>query len=453
MEWEQAMRKYIKKQLKDILALMQQAHLQLKTDMEDRNREAAAALLEDCQSSAISVGNAIEEAEGNGTKAVRLLEDYCEKTYEIHEGMLGNTGLSQSAACQELETLSAQIMQELDEEIPTQIVAVFLPYKASMWDALESVYEAAAADPLCEAYVIPIPYYDKKADGTLGQMHYEGKEYPPGVPVTDYQDFDFGKIHPDMIFIHNPYDEYNTVTSVHPFFYSKNLKKMTDMLVYIPYFVLGKINPCNAQEVQGMAHFCKLPGVVNADRVIVESEDMRQAYISVLTQFMGPETKERWEEKILGLGSPKYDKVRSLPKQEELPEEWKNLIYRKDGTRKKVVLYNIGVTGLLEHGEALIKKMESVFKTFEEQKDEIVLWFRPHPLIEATIQSMRPGLSDEYQKVFREYQEAGWGILDTSTELERAIRQSDAYYGDPSSLVHLCQEAGMPVMIQNPDIL
>lgn len=43
-----------------------------------------------------------------------------------------------------------------------------------MWDSLESVWKKAAADERCEAYVVPIPYFDKNPDGSLGQMHYDG---------------------------------------------------------------------------------------------------------------------------------------------------------------------------------------------------------------------------------------------------------------------------------------
>lgn len=57
-------------------------------------------------------------------------------------------------------------------------------------------------------------------------MHYEGDLYPEYVPVTSYQDYDFAKRHPDMIFIHNLYDKYNYVTSVHPFFILKILSSL-----------------------------------------------------------------------------------------------------------------------------------------------------------------------------------------------------------------------------------
>ena len=78
-----------------------------------------------------------------------------------------------------------------------------------MWDSLESVWKAADADPECEAYVIPIPYYDKNPDGTFRDFHYEGDLYPDYVPVTDYKNYDFESHRPDAIFIHNPYDEAN----------------------------------------------------------------------------------------------------------------------------------------------------------------------------------------------------------------------------------------------------
>ena len=179
---------------------------------------------------------------------------------------------------------------------------VFLPYKASMWDSLESVWKTAVADPECDAYVVPIPYYDKNPDGSFKQMHYEGDQYPAEVPVLWYEDYDLAARRPDVIFIHNPYDECNYVTSVEPAYYSKNLRNYTDKLVYIPYFVLGEIDPEDEEAVEDMAHFCTLPGVINADKVIVQSENMRQAYIKVMTNFAGAHTKAVWEEKILGTG-------------------------------------------------------------------------------------------------------------------------------------------------------
>ena len=81
------------------------------------------------------------------------------------------------------------------------------------------------------------------------------------------------------------------------------------------------------------------------------------------------------------------------------------------------------------------------------------MWWRPHPLIQATLASMRAGLQDEYTKLRDRYIAAGWGIYDETAEIDRAVVYCDAYYGDESSVVELCKSIKKPVMIQNCDII
>lgn len=416
------------------------------------NEEGVLQLLADCQDTAILMGNSIENVYGEGTDSVARLEDYCEALYEMT--LVIRDSVQRREKLKVLAGQLKQVRKVISSEIPNRLEAVFLPYKASMWDSLESVWKAADEDEECDAYVIPIPYYDKNPDGSFKEMHYEGGEYPDYVPVTHYQDYDFAGRHPDMIFIHNPYDEYNYVTSVDPFFYSKNLKNFTDNLVYIPYFILGEIDPENEEALEGIEHFCVVQGVVNADKVIVQSEAMREAYIKIMTKQTGEKTRKYWEDKILGLGSPKVDKVLATRIENvEVPEGWKNIIRKNDGSRKKIIFYNTSVNALLKHEGKMLEKMRSVFQTFKENQDEVALLWRPHPLIKATIESMRPELWAEYRTLVEEYKEEGWGIYDDTADMDRAVALCDAYYGDGSSLVQLCQEAGKPVMIQNVEIL
>ena len=70
-----------------------------------------------------------------------------------------------------------------------------------------------------------------------------------------------------------------------------------------------------------------------------------------------------------------------------------------------------------------------------------------------TIRSMRPRLLERYRKIERTYQEEAWGIYDNTTDLDRAIALSDAYYGDASSVAQLFEAAGKPVMIQCAEAL
>lgn len=278
-------------------------------------------LLADCQQQAICIGNLLETYEGNGGGLVRILEDYCECLYQV--------SISQDMAqCRKLmKRMKKQLIQVRNGicfEIPEdRKEIVFFPYKASMWDSLESVWKAAASDGRCDAYVVPIPYFDRESDGTFGKMHYEGEEYPEYVPVVFWKDFRLEEHRPDIIYIHNPYDQYNYVTSVHPDFYASRLRSCTDKLVYIPYFT--------ALDGEVPRHFATLPGVIYAHKVIVQSERARQIYIEELHEFEKQNHCEnlygRPEEKILALGSPKYDKVLTTKREDiSVPLEWQGII-------------------------------------------------------------------------------------------------------------------------------
>lgn len=424
-----------------------------------RNLEANVSVpteaLADCQDAAIAVGNEIEKQGQVGEETVHLLEAYCENIYQMNcqQEDIGKCRKLTKKIQKQLVQIRNQVKYDLPDD---RKQVVFLPYKASMWDSLESVWEAADADPDCDAYVIPIPYYDRNLDGSLGEMHYEGNQYPENVPVMWYEDYDFAVNKPDVIFIHNPYDKYNHVTSVHPFFYSNNLKQFTDKLVYIPYFILNEVDPHNEEAVGYIEHFCTVPAVMYADYVIVQSEAMRRIYINSMVKLLGEKDipKSHWEKKILGLGSPKVDKVLSVRKEEtELPEEWINIIQRPGGSFKKIILYNTSVSALLYYSDRMLEKMKTVFEIFRKNHDIVALLWRPHPLTHATIKSMRPQLWEEYSRMEEQYKREGWGIYDDTADMDRAIAVSDAYYGDKSSLVQLYQKTGKPIMIQNVEIL
>lgn len=160
----------------------------------------------------------IDEIEGEGTSAVKELEYYCELAYQIYEKILQGEDVNPRKLYKLLNKSYTNISNKIKYDIVEKKEIVFLPYMASMWDSLESVWKRASEDPKVEAIVIPIPYYDKNSDGTLGNVHYEGSQFPDYVPIIHFDDYNFKANHPDEIYIHNPYDDMNTVTSVHPFF-------------------------------------------------------------------------------------------------------------------------------------------------------------------------------------------------------------------------------------------
>lgn len=452
------MSRTLRKQLFSIEDLLEKANkvLEKRLFAAAIDQDTLIGLISDCQDSAISMGEQIEKLYGEGMKCVSLLEQYCENLYLLTQAF------DDASKKRELyNTLNKQLKKLrglMASELPDKIEIAFFPYKASMWDSLESVYLAAKEDPDCNAYCVPIPYFDRNADGSLGQMHYEGDEYPKNIEITDWQTYNLEERRPDVIYIHNPYDEWNTVTCVPERYFARNLRNYTEKLVYIPYFVLGEIEPDDQNTIDSMKHFCFTPGVIYAHKVIVQSEKMRQIYINEYikeAKRLGfPVDRKALEEKILGTGSPKYDKVLKTQKQHlDIPAEWMRIIQRSDGSFKKIIFYNTSINGLLHHDEKMLEKMKDVFKIFQECKEDVALLWRPHPLIQNTIEAMRPKLWEEYHKMVEEYCKEGWGIYDDSADLDRAIVLCDAYYGDGSSVVPLCLKAGKPVMIQNVDIL
>ena len=448
------MKKNQKTNLLELAGTLAEAHSQISKQLKNDNADAAVALLQQCQECAITMGETIESSEGEGFVTVGYLEKYCDTVYDIASKASSDSALSPDKSEKLLQKALNTIVNSINSDIPEKLEIVFLPYKASMWDSLESVWRKADADSSCDAYVIPIPYFDRNPDGSAKAEHYEGDQFPKDVPIVHYSEYDFAGRHPDKIYIHNPYDGNNYVTSVHPFFYSKNLKSFTDELVYIPYFVLGEPDPDNEDSLKGIEHFVMTPGVLNADKVIVQSEAMRQAYINILVKEMGSDSKAYWENKISGAGSPKFDKVVNTKIEDiEIPSEWLRLIRKPDGSSKKIIFYNTSVQALLDNDMEMIDKIKDVLKFFKENKDNVVLLWRPHPLIEATISSMRPHLWVEYEKIVKEYIAENWGIYDDSPDLDRAIVLSDAYYGDPSSVVQLYKKTEKPIMIQNAKVL
>ena len=446
------MRPYIKRKCREMIRLLEDAHAQIERFIQKGSTDEAMGLLEEAQASAISIGGYIDDSQGDGTDEVHALEDYCELVYLIYQDLAsGNT----ADAKRQLKTLRKPLLKVKNGLLafPDTREAVFLPYKASMWDSLESVWKKADQDPDCSAIVVPIPYYEKKPDGSMKSIKYEIDQYPDYVPVVRYTEYDLEENHPEEIYIHNPYDDMNLVTSVLPQFYSSKLKECTDMLVYIPYYVLGEPDPDNEQGLEGMAHFVTVPAVANADRVIVQSENMKKAYVNILSKYSGEKTRPMWEKKIEGTGSPKLERVENLTDKDfDMPGEWKTVAEKPDGTRKKIIFYNTGIAAMLEANEKMIDKIRRNLEFFKDNLEDVALLWRPHPLIEATLTSMRPELWEEYKDIVDKYRSEGWGIYDDSAELDRAIAISDAYYGDPSSVVELYKKTKKPIMIQNADV-
>jgi len=421
------MRKSQKKEILDILNSLQKAHEEIKEALTQGNYILAQNMLTECQTTAVSLGEIIEKLEGEGHICVLCLEEYCEMLFKVYEE-INNKNSNINKVCKILRRQLIKIENSVKNDIAIKKEIVFFPYKASMWDSLESIYLAAKADPDCNVYCVPIPYYDLNPDHSFGQMHYEGNDYPKDIEIIDWQKYDFEKIKPDIIYIHSPYDDWNLVTSIHPRFYSSNLKKYTDCLVYVPYY----------STTGGMSEGQRtLPVYFNADYIVTQAPMFRDYFDERIP-----------DKKFLPFGSPKFDRIiKKCQNPPEPPAEWKK---KMEG--RKVYFYNTSIGGMLGDTDAFLKKLKYVFDTFKGRDDACILW-RPHPLLESTFDSMRPQYRSAYEGLKRYYIENDIGIFDDTPDMTDAIAWSDAYIGDSAtSVTSVFGIVGKPLFILNNQI-
>ncbi len=415
------MRTFIKEQLKDLLDSMEQlqSSLPMMTD-----KEQIIQMLANCQDAAIAVGEALEKDSSDHELIVSLLEEYCEEAFYLSESQ-------EETICKDkitvLDGLTNRV-KALLAEISSTYHVVFMPYKASMWDSLESIWLACREDERCECYVMPIPYYEFNSKTNRWIYNYDVEQFPEEIPVIHYHDYSLEQDRPDVAYIHNPYDDCNLITRVDSRFYSEELKRHIRKLVYVPYYVTGGLI---AKE-----HF-ELPVHRHMDYMVVQSE-FAKSFCKGMYYY----------DKILPLGSPKLDRViRLCQERSYIPEHWKPLL-----NGKKILMLNTSIGCFLQEGILYLQKIRCLCKTIKSQNKVALIW-RPHPLLEATIKSMRPHLLAEYNSLKEYFIDNKIGILDETPDISRAVAISDGYIGEEStSVVNLFGAAGKPIFILNNHI-
>lgn len=445
----------LKKQAQDFLPLFHEAHEEIKRNIENAEWNASAGILGECQEVAIQIGNMIEGKLGEGNAVVTLLEQYCETIFSLYEILTGDSMYSREEEllefCGKLTEFEGQFADSSEHNLLEKKEVVFVPYKSSYWGDMESVWQAAMEDDDTEVYVVPAPYFYKDDYGKVksGESHYES-DYPKDVTITSYEEYNFETHHPDIIVTQYPYDEYNYALTIHPFFYSTNLIKYTDRLVYIPPFVMDEIKPEDERGRVTLRYFCNMPGVVHADTVLVQSEQMKEVYVELLTEFAGEDTKKIWENKIVCLGTPLNDYEKKSDRERlQIPEEWKSVLYKGDGSWKKIILYSTSVSTLLQYREQMIDKMREVFELFRKNQGEVALIWRPDRNARDVLRRNHSALWQRYRDLVQEYKENHIGIYDDSSEKERAVLLCDACYGDGGETLNACRVHKKPVMIQS----
>ncbi|MCR5421116.1 MAG: LicD family protein [Lachnospiraceae bacterium] len=454
-EHERQRKEDIKKQKKDTYRDVVQDCLSMMKNLQEelnkgRNEEKCLELWQ----LIIDLGNYMEAVKGEGYDIVKLLEEYCEELYALSQtGIIAegesaeNFGKADGYAPENLR-ITGHMLENIEKKIKKRREILFLPYKLKYFNTMKSAYEAAMKDEDADVFVVLLPYYHKDYKGRLINMHYDVSECPGDLNIIHYNEYDIKLRHPDIIVIQNPYDEQNLETSVPPFFYSKELLKYTDELIYIPWFETCDFTKEAEREYINMSSYCTVPGVLNADKVMVQSEVLRETYINKLCEFTGTGTREVWEKKILVKGSkddplycPGNDSGNALNDKEK---------------EDKILLYYPDVSNIILHGQKALDKLRSVLKIFGNDNGNLKYILVKGYNAEDILEEYDGELYEAYVNLLKEAYDGGLVELveesNERTEIDGLIKRCCAYYGDSGRIAHMFRNAGKPVMIQNYDI-
>ncbi len=416
-----------------MLKLMEEAHEAVCKSIEKKDFSSAMELLENCQELAVKVGTAIEEKHGEGSVTVKLLEDYCEQIFVLHERIACGEKIDTYQEGKKLSRTIGAIQNHYMQESKRRKEILFLPVKAQDWNALDSLYEKTAADPETDVYVMPVPYAERLADGSVGAEHYELSEFPARLNLVDYRTYDFGHKHPDVIMIQNPYDEFASGITVHPFFYAKNIRQYTEKLVYIPSFVLDEIDPEDEKAIATIGAFAMTPGVIYADKVIAQSEEMRKHYIDCLTGYMGRSSRQEWEHKIIA------DSDLFTEKQQK----------GRETSDRKTILFYLGFSDYYVYGMNAVEKLKEVVEVFKGSRDKIRIIWISDECFEKNMRRLCPGLYEKYLDIVKDFDREQIGERRLMRDVFQAVSECDAYYGAGGYAMNLCVRKKVPVMLRN----
>lgn len=444
--------------------------LSVAENVQDRDRHNILGELQNMQQNSIGMGTLIENVRGEGTQTVKRLEELCELIYECSV-VLGQSE-DISVNLEKLQNKIADIEQILQTEILMCNEAVFYISKAEHWQYIEWYWNKLLETGNTDIYIVPLPYYYKKYDGTCYASKYEyseiekkvkksiqqlkKKEAVSNIHVVVYEEFDVRLHQPEQIVIENPYDEWNQAITLPEEFYSRNLQKYTEKLVYIVPFQVEEFTKANYREYHNMQYYCTMPGVVRADVVYVQSENMREVYIQKLTDFAGSDTQAIWEKKIAVTEQTEYDNVNCKISETEQnqPVNSADIDTQKTKTVKKKIAFFVQVGLTIQYGDEMLKKLQSILTIFRDSQEKVELIWIGDRERDVFLKEYDSEFAEKYEAVIKEFVKEGWGrYLDrTDASVSEVVAMCDAYYGSASHIALEFEVKKKPVMIMDVEV-
>ncbi len=287
--------KTLKERCFEIFELIKDSTTYGKVLAEKGEHENMTRIFSGCQELAITLGTLIEDKYGDDCEVVKRLEEYCELLYqatqEQSDTIEGELDAAQDGLKKGLEGLFDKSVKEI----------VFLPCRSVWWYTMKPLYEKLSRQKNVNIHVIPLPYYDRDPYGNTGEKHDESEYYRSLAGYTGITEYNIEKKHPDIVVMQVPFDGCSCSITVPKRYYSGELLKVCDELWYIPCFDPDPPQSPDDKAAVSISVLIEQPAVINADKVIIDNETMRDFYIKTLTDMAGEDTGDYWKKKICGI--------------------------------------------------------------------------------------------------------------------------------------------------------
>ncbi len=422
----------------------------------ERLYDEIISIMPDFQQFVVDYATLVENAKGENRNSTRgvvaAIQTYCDALYRIYLFINeGDVSFSEVDLLQGIATANDDIIVSVNENVINKKEVLFLPIGAKEWKAFDNIYKGYAENDEYDVFVVPIPIFFKDIYGRVTASEDElasaidYDRYPEYLVMDSWMNYNLQLHRPEVIYIQNPYDGENPCLTVPPQFYACNLRQFTERLIYIPPFETGEFGPDDYTDIYNLKHYATAPGVIYADEVIVQSENIRERYIEKLSDFAGKTTRVIWEDKIrINAGYVLKSKIDNCSDVEGLYIDEKE-------QRKKKILYCIGLNEIVEHRD-FIEKMKCKIQVFEKNSDRVdvdVTYF--------------PEMCDVWNRVDEQTTRELVNLVEVADnnltmvnidvrEDDEIVEEYDAYYGSASPLVPVFSEARKPVMIADYNI-
>ena len=299
---------------------------------------------------------------------------------------------------------------------------LFITYCAGAFDNMRDVARHYIDDGY-EVTILPVTKYDIAADMTGIEAS------PDDRPASYYTEGLSGAVvcydgsildsHPDVIVTNYQYDEYNLITTVDKAYYSGNLRRHCDRLVFVPPFEARSQEAGDERARKLMPSYVCTALITACDGIIVHSDEMKQRYVECLSAWSGEGYTSAWESKITVLARDQAEDT------------------APHGSRRKIMFY-VGISFFAEYGEAAIDKIRRSFDIFHDNRDRIEVVYVTQDGLSDSLKRLYPDLYDMY---------VAGGFPDPEDTI--SADDCDAYYGEASAYATEFVNAHKPVMIMN----